>query len=115
MAFESDCLHATTTMAGAVQPVRHQPDPADRGRLGAGHGSPRARRPEVGQAVPHPVVVPKAGAAKSVKGLCRPLVARLPLRAGGSSKTRVVPLPQFGASVPATAFHVPGPKPPVTG
>ena len=55
MSYEFDGWHATTAMAGAVQPARHQPDPAVVGGLGADVRHPRARRPEIGQAVPHAI------------------------------------------------------------
>ena len=43
MTYEFDGFHAATAMAGTVQPVFHQSDPADVGGLGADDGHPRAR------------------------------------------------------------------------
>jgi hypothetical protein len=74
MTYEFDGAHATSAMACAVQPVIHQPDPANVGRVGTDDGHPRARRLELTE----PRVVPKAEAAQSVKGLWRPIFARPP-------------------------------------
>jgi hypothetical protein len=92
MTNEFDGFHATTAMAGTVQPAFHQPDPADVGGMGTDVRHFRARRPQVRQAVPDAVdgfstddgvailltYGPNREAAPAVKGLWRPIFARLP-------------------------------------
>src|SRR6202022_857916 len=55
MATKFDGRHATTAMAGPVQPARDQSDPADLGRLGTDNGHPRACRTAVRECLPHAV------------------------------------------------------------
>jgi len=63
-------------MAGEVQPVRHQSDPADVGGVGADGG--RMRRYGKTFELTDPRVMPKAQAAPVVTGWMRPLFGMLP-------------------------------------
>jgi hypothetical protein len=99
MTNEFDGPHATSAMASTVQPVFHQPDPADVGRVGTDDGvailltygpnrdwlknvvsagGDRIRRYGKTMELTEPRVMPKAEAAPSVKGQWRPIFARLP-------------------------------------